>query len=146
MGRLPVRQRHDRGRSRAWFLQVHYRWEAEGAQGAMDAALEQTLARRRVSPARIGYLERLVQAFESNRLRVDEAIGQVTDNWRMDRLSAMDRGVLRLGATELLCMGDVPGRVAVKEAVRLADRYGGAESSRFVNGVLDAVYRRARRS
>ena len=55
----------------------------------------------------------------------------------------MDRGILRLGATELLNQDDVPGKVAIQEAVRLAERYGGAESPRFVNGVLDAVFRRA---
>ena len=53
----------------------------------------------------------------------------------------MDRGVLRLGATEILCLADLPGKVAIQEAVRLAERYGGEESPRFVNGVLDAVYR-----
>ncbi len=143
-GRLPERERRDRVQSRAWFLQVHYRWETDGGQGDMDAALEETLARRRVSPARTAYLRRLVREFGANRARVDRAIDETTDNWRIDRLAVMDRGVLRLGATELLCMSDVPGKVAVLESVRLAERYGGAESPRFVNGVLDAVYRSAR--
>ncbi len=142
---LAPRERHDRGRSRAWFLQVHYRWEAEGAANGLDAALEKTLARRQVSAARVDYLERLVRAFAANHAQVDEMIAAAADNWRIERLSVMDRGVLRLGATELLCMKDVPGKVAVKESVRLADRYGGDESSRFVNGVLDAVYRSERR-
>lgn len=141
---LSARARHDRGRSRAWFLQVHYRWETQGEATSLDAALEDTLARRVVSAARVAYLERLVREFAANRARIDDRIGDATDNWRMDRLSVMDRGILRLGATELLCMRDVPGKVAVQESVRLADRYGGPESPRFVNGVLDAVYRSER--
>ena len=123
---------------------MHYRWETEGGATSLDAALEDTLARRKVSSARIAYLERLVREFAANRVRIDEKIGEATDNWRIERLSVMDRGVLRLGATELLCMRDVPGKVAVQESIRLADRYGGPESPRFVNGVLDAVYRSER--
>ena len=123
---------------------MHYRWETEGGGTSLDAALEDTLARRKVSSARIAYLERLVREFAANRVRIDEKIGEATDNWRIERLSVMDRGVLRLGATELLCMRDVPGKVAVQESIRLADRYGGPESPRFVNGVLDAVYRSER--
>lgn len=141
---LSAGQRRDRGRSRAWFLQVHYRWEAEGAAGEIAGALEETVAHRRVSPARLDYLERLVREFGANQARIDRAISEATDNWRLDRLAAMDRGILRLGATELLCVADVPGKVAVMESVRLAERYGGAETPRFVNGVLDAVYRSVR--
>jgi transcription termination factor NusB len=54
----------------------------------------------------------------------------------------MDRAVLRLGAAELLFLDDIPPRVSLQEAVRLAEQYGGADSPRFVNGVLDAFYRR----
>ncbi len=106
-------------------------------------ALAETLEQRLVAPGRIGYLERLVGAFGDNRDRVEGAISACLDNWRLDRLSVMDRGILRLGATEILFLPDLPGRVAIQESVRLAERYGGNESPRFVNGVLDAVYRAA---
>lgn len=97
-----------------------------------------------MAPGRVRYLRRLVQAFAENRNRVEELIAACMDNWRLDRLSVMDRGILRLGATEILCLTDLPGKVAIQEAVRLAERYGGKESPRFVNGVLDAVYHTAR--
>ncbi len=64
------------------------------------------------------------------------------DNWRLERLSAIDRAVLRIGAVELMWMDDVPPKVAIQEAIRLAEAYGGDESPRFVNGVLDALYKR----
>lgn len=99
---------------------------------------------RTVAPARVRYLRRLVGAFAENRDRVEEMIAACMDNWRLERLSVMDRGILRLGATEILCFTDLPGKVAIQEAVRLAERYGGADSPRFVNGVLDAVYHAAR--
>ena len=140
---LGLRGRQDRSRSRAWFLQVHYRWEMEGGVLSLDQALTETLSQRLVAPRRINYLERLVETFRDRRDEVDESLSECMDNWRLDRLSSMDRGILRLGATELLNQDDVPGKVAIQEAVRLAERYGGAESPRFVNGVLDAVFRRA---
>ena len=72
---------------------------------------------------------------------LDGAIRRHLDNWSLERLSSMDRAVLRIGAAELLYGGDVPPKVAIQEAIRLAEAYGGNESPRFVNGVLDALYR-----
>ncbi len=141
---LDPRRRRDRTRSRAWFLQVHYRWESEGGNLSFHEALAETCEQRLVSPSRLPYLQRLVEAFSSRRDRVEEAISSSLDNWRLDRLSVMDRGILRLGATEILFLEDLPGKVAIQESVRLAERYGGADSPRFVNGVLDAVFRAAR--
>lgn len=136
-----ARRRRDRSRSRAWFLQVHYRWEALGHSAPLDDVLAVTMAERTVAPARVRYLQRLVSAFAENRDRVEDMIAACMDNWRLERLSVMDRGILRLGATEIVCLTDLPGKVAIQEAVRLAERYGGTDSPRFVNGVLDAVYR-----
>lgn len=75
---------------------------------------------------------------------VDDELGEVTTNWRLERLGAIERSVLRLAATELRS-GETPPRVVIKEAVRLAERYGSASSARFVNGVLDALARRTGR-
>ena len=65
----------------------------------------------------------------------------MTTNWRLERLGAVERSVLRIGAAELI-REETPPRVVVQEAVRLAERYAGAKSARFVNGVLDALARR----
>jgi transcription antitermination protein NusB len=65
-------------------------------------------------------------------------------NWRLERLSVIDRNILRIGAAELLKLPDVPSRVAIREAILLAEKYGTHESPRFVNGVLDALMRQAR--
>ena len=142
-GAIGPRLRRDRSRARAWFLQVHYRWESEGGAFTLDQALTETLTRRLVAPRRIPYLERLVEAFADGEDVVDGALSRALDNWTLQRLSVMDRGILRLGATEMLFLEDIPPKVAIQEAVRLGERYGGAESPRFVNGVLDAVLRQA---
>ncbi|MEX2526073.1 MAG: transcription antitermination factor NusB [Gemmatimonadota bacterium] len=128
--------------SRAWALQVLYRWEMAGAGTTLDDALIHTLATRKVSPRRMGHLRAVIQTLAAELPRVDEALSAALDNWRLDRVSVVDRSVLRIAGAELLFMRhDVPGPVAIQEGVRLAERYGGTASPRFVNGVLDAVLR-----
>jgi len=108
----------------------------------MEDALASTLHTRRVSERRTAAIERLTRSVDANLSEIDRVLSAALDNWALDRLSRIDRCVLRIGTTELLYSADVPPKVAIQEAVRLAERYGGDESPRFVNGVLDAVYRR----
>jgi N utilization substance protein B len=72
---------------------------------------------------------------------IDAELAEVTTNWRLERIGAVERCVLRLGAAEL-SLGETPPRVVIQEAVTLAERFGSAQSARFVNGVLDALARR----
>jgi N utilization substance protein B len=141
--RLGDLERLDRSRARAWILQVHYRWESEGARGTLAEALRATMATRHVSPRRLPYVRRVITLLDDHLREVDEALRSALDNWRLERISAMDRAVLRLGAAEILFVGDVPPKVSIQEAIRLAEAYGGDESPRFVNGVLDALYKSA---
>ena len=83
----------------------------------------------------------LVQAVTANVGTLDEHVTAVAANWRLERLGAIERSLLRLAAAELAA-GTTPPRVVLQEAVRLAERFGGLESARFVNGVLDAIARR----
>ena len=71
--------------------------------------------------------------------RIDALISEVAENWRLDRMAAIDRNILRLGAYEMLYCPDVPTKVAINEALELAKRYSTAQSSRFVNGILDRL-------
>jgi transcription antitermination protein NusB len=144
--RLPRLERVDRSRARAWILQVHYRWESEGRAGALRDALAATQATRRISPRRLPYIRRVVALMDEHLPEVDEALRRALDNWRLDRLSKIDRGVLRLAATEILFVEEIPPKVAIQEAIHLADAYGGEDSPRFVNGVLDALYKHPERS
>jgi N utilization substance protein B len=124
-------------------LQVHYRWESEGGEGSFLDALENTLDTRRIARRRLPYIRRVLGAMDEHLAEIDRRLRGALDNWRLDRLSAMDRAVLRIGATELLYVEEVPPKVAIQEAIRLAEAYGGDESPSFVNGVLDALYKRA---
>lgn len=85
---------------------------------------------------------RLVTTIAATAAAIDEELAEVTTNWRLERLGAIERSVLRLASAEL-ANGETPPRVVIQEAVRLAERYGSAQSAKFVNGVLDALARRA---
>ena len=70
---------------------------------------------------------------------LDKRLAEASENWRLTRMATVDRNVLRLGGYEVLFAPDTPPNVAFDEAIELARRYGSADSSAFVNGVLDRV-------
>ena len=70
---------------------------------------------------------------------IDRRLSEAAENWRLVRMAAVDRNVLRLGAYELLFAPDMPAGVAIDEAIELARRYGSKDSPGFVNGVLDRL-------
>ena len=143
-GRAPAledRERIDRMRARAWVLQILYLWEARCPHLPLTEAMNTVLRTRRVSPDRVAFVSHRIGVLEENLEEIDETISGSLDNWRLERLSRLDRAVLRLAVTEILFPCDVPPRVAIQEGIRLAGQYGGDESPRFVNGVLDAIYR-----
>jgi N utilization substance protein B len=128
-----------RGRARA--LQALYAWDVRPGQDLAKIALRvwDDLA---VSPEERKFAGAIVNTVVGSQRRLDSALMDVTDNWRLERIGAIERSVLRLGAAELE-QRETPPRVVIQEAVRLAERFGSAASARFVNGVLDAYARRA---
>jgi N utilization substance protein B len=92
-----------------------------------------------IEPAAQTFARDLVAAAVERAGEIDDLIASASKNWRIDRMSRVDRNILRLGACELLGFRDVPVKVVINEAVELAKRFGTAESSAFVNGVLDRI-------
>jgi transcription antitermination protein NusB len=128
-----------RARSRA--LQAVYAWDVRGRTVALS-----TVARTVWDDIGIPRDERMfatliVSAVERDLAPIDLDLEAITTNWRLDRLGAIERCVLRIAAAELRQM-ETPTRVVLQEAVRLAERFGSEQSAKFVNGVLDALARR----
>ena len=92
-----------------------------------------------IEPTAQTFARDLVAAAVERAGEIDDLIASASKNWRIDRMSRVDRNILRLGACELLAFRDVPVKVVINEAVELAKRFGTAESSAFVNGVLDRI-------
>ena len=136
-----VARRIDRTRARAWALQIHYQWDVEEPGRTLSDVLEEVVAMRRVAESRLPYLRRLAAELDARGDELDELLEVALDNWRMERLALLDRAILRIAAAELTCFDEIPPKVSIQEAVRLAEQYSGPESPRFVNGVLDALYK-----
>jgi N utilization substance protein B len=85
------------------------------------------------------YADALAEATLGALERIDERLKGASRNWRLERMSRVDRNVLRLATLELLEHDDVPGAVILDEAVDLAKRYGTEQSGAFVNGVLSRI-------
>jgi transcription antitermination factor NusB len=88
------------------------------------------------------FAEELARGAWAVREVLDAAIVQSAEHWRLERMAAVDRNVLRLAAFELLYRPDTPPAVAIDEAIEIVRKYGSEESGRFINGILDGLRRR----
>lgn len=127
-----------RARSRA--LQALYAWDVRDS-APLDRVAQQVFDDLAVTADERNFAGFIVRTLLARGDEIDATLTEVTTNWRLSRLGAIDRSVLRLAAAEML-MGITPPRVVIKESVRLAERYGTARSAKFVNGVLDAFARK----
>ena len=127
-----------RGRSRA--LQVLYAWDLRRGE-ALDGVAARIWDDLAVPPDERAFADALLHIVATEGPDIDADLGDITTNWRLDRLGVIERCALRLGAAELRAR-QTPPRVVIQECVRLAERFGSATAARFVNGVLDALARR----
>lgn len=115
--------------------------EANGAKprrlGLEDRA-EYAKRRKRVENA-FQYAQALVRGTLEHRQQIDDMIRGQADNWRLERMPAVDRNILRLAVYEMLFETDIPKLVVVDEAIELAKKFGSEQSGRFVNGLLDGL-------
>jgi transcription antitermination protein NusB len=85
------------------------------------------------------FTTRLVTGVIERRAQIDELLANASTHWRLDRMAAVDRNLLRLGVEEILFETEIPASVTIDEAVEIAKRYGTSESPAFVNGVLQRI-------
>ena len=132
-----------RRRSRERALQILFSWDArrqpvEQVIGAWYETLYSEESRTRPEPDE--FTTQLVEGTVEHAPEIDERISRHAEHWRMERMPAVDRNILRLAVYEIV-FGKTPAPVAIDEALELARRYSNEESVQFVNGVLDAVRR-----
>jgi N utilization substance protein B len=127
-------------RARARALQALYAWDLRpGAK--LEQVATQIWDDLSIDPGERQLAAALIRTYSARHDKIDAALADVTTNWRLERLSVIDRCVLRMAAAELE-RGETPAKVVLQEAVTLAERYSGIRSAKFVNGVLDALARR----
>ncbi len=118
-------------------MQVLY--ESEFRALPANSILQEICSHSRWSKTESDHAMALVEGVGSHAREIDDLIGGVLENWRLDRLHVMDRNVLRLGVYELRFCENIPPKVAIDEAIEVAKKFGSEDSGKFVNGILDRI-------
>lgn len=82
---------------------------------------------------------RLVKGVIQAKSDIDAIIERFSDNWKLTRMSCVDRNIIRIAAYELLCCQDIPPKVSINEAIDVGKKFGTEESGAFINGILDSI-------
>jgi len=130
--------------SRSIVLQTLFEWDFAGAKNFdFKKSLSHNLKEFAPGLEEDTFVFSLVDTVLKKKTVIDEIIEKAAPDWPIDKISIVDRNVLRIGLTELLFgdRGQVPPKVAINEAIELAKTFGGENSGKFVNGVLGAVYK-----
>jgi transcription antitermination protein NusB len=128
----------DRRHARILAMQSLCQLDAQGEEALrhLDAFLQESEARPRTSD----YARALTQAAWRDRQSLDEQLAGVLEHWEPNRLSPVERNVIRVAVAELFG-GEIPPKVVINEAIEIGRQYGGADSPGFINGVLDALWK-----
>ena len=90
-----------------------------------------------------GFAELIVLGVLDHAREIDQLIERYSENWRLDRMSMIDRNILRMAIFELIYCEDIPPKVTLNEAIELGKRYGSEDSGSFINGILDRIQNEA---
>ena len=118
---------------------MQFLYQAEFAGEHRPAAVEQFWHHFQAEGAPPAYLKDLVSGVASHLEELDAFIVRYSEHWRLERMTIVDRNLLRVAVYELLYQPDIPPKVVINEAVEMAKRYGSEASGGFVNGILDQV-------
>jgi len=126
-----------RRKSREFAMQMLYQWEI---CGYTPAQVEATFfANQRADPEVEGFARDLFEGAVNDIDQLDRLVRQHADNWRLERMAAVDRNILRIALYELLHHLETPAAAVINEALEIARRFSTGDSVEFVNGVLDGI-------
>ncbi len=126
-------------RRKARELAVQFLYQIDTTGDELASAVEKFKSGFGLPEEGAAFFEQLVHGVVSRRSELDELIQRYSRNWRLERMSKVDRNILRLAVYEIVCLSDIPAKVSINEAIELGKRFGTEESSSFINGVLDAI-------
>lgn len=124
-------------------LQSLYEWDFYNKKTDLIKILERNLKEFGPGIDEPDFAWRLLKGVVTNLKKIDDYIKKYAPEWPLEKISLIDRNILRLGIYELIFMdkNEVPPKVAINEAIEIAKNFGGLNSSKFVNGVLGSVYK-----
>lgn len=126
-------------RSTARRLAMQAIFQSELSKTDVADALENLFADEDVTEDGRKFASHLASAVIKNKEKIDEKIIELSRNWSLDRIAALDKSILRLAIYELIFEKDTPKAVVINEAIELAKRYGDENSAKFVNGILGSA-------
>ena len=121
------------------FLYGHDFQEAPDDGSALEQEIEQFCSSFETGRTTLPYARELISGICRHRAEVDGLLAAHSKNWRLERMSLVDRNILRIAVYEMLHIDDVPARVAINEALEVAKHFSIPDSVAFINGILDAV-------
>ena len=104
-----------------------------------DELLERFCRNFSPSPKTMSFLLKLVNGVLETKPEIDALIVRFSKNWKINRMSYVDRNVMRIAVYELLYCTDIPSKVSINEAVDVGKKYGSEESGAFINGIIDSI-------
>ena len=125
-----------RRQGRELALQMLYQWEL--TREPLEAVFESVAAIAETPESSVRFARELVRGTIARLESIDEVLAQHSEHWRLSRMAAIDRNILRLAIYELLT-SETPKGVVINEAIEVAKRFSAPESGQFVNGILDAI-------
>ena len=137
--------KHERSLSRRTAVQVLFAWEMRKStgEGKKSNITPETMMKNGELDLIEGpiddYAQMLIDGVIENLDEIDARLSQQSTNWSLDRMSLVDLNVIRVATFEMTNVTDVPISVSIDEAVELAKGFGGADSHKFVNGILGAI-------
>ncbi len=130
---------YSRSQCREWALQFLYQAEFAGSRSRED--LDRFWGHfHPEGPGVPAYLRDQAAGVAAHLEELDALIVRFSEHWRLERMTLVDRNLLRLAAYELLYQPKIPPKVVINEAVELAKRYGSEDSGAFINGILDQIH------
>ncbi|MBP7006164.1 transcription antitermination factor NusB [Patescibacteria group bacterium] len=131
--------------ARRFALQALYEWDFWGSERDPVTVCERNIERWTLEEGEsfdeMPFALTIVGGVLEHQTDVDSTITKFAPDWPLEKITMIDRNILRVGVYELLYNFEIPSKVAINEAIELAKSFGGDSSGRFVNGVLGAVYR-----
>ena len=134
--------RGKRSRAREAALKILYQLDV--TKDPAEQGMKLFFRHHRIPAESQPFVAALVRGAVQHRSKIDDLLSKHTTNWSVNRMSIIDRNVLRLAVYELLFEEQTPPKVVINEAVELAKKFGAHDSGKFVNGVLDSIHKTER--
>lgn len=129
----------NRTKARELAVKFMYQLDQRGNRAVTDEEIEEFFKETTDAREVVDFAKELIKGTNQHLSIIDKRIEEVSHNWKLERMAAIDRNVIRLGAYELMFRTDVPALVSINEAIEIAKKFSTRKSGAFVNGILDSL-------